>query len=44
MPDAFKVKAFRFLDKPLDDEKFNDAINSGHFYIKEDYIEFQRRV
>lgn len=25
MPDAFKVKAFRFLDKPLDSEKFNEA-------------------
>lgn len=27
MPDAFKVKAFRFLDKPLDNEKFNEAFS-----------------
>ena len=25
MPDAFKVKAFRFLNKPIDIEKFNEA-------------------
>lgn len=29
MPDAFKVKAFRFLDKPLDDEKFNEAFTEA---------------
>lgn len=29
MPDAFKVKAFRFLDKPLDDEKFNEAFSEA---------------
>ncbi|MCR5020899.1 LytTR family DNA-binding domain-containing protein [Ruminococcus sp.] len=26
MPDAFKVKAFRFLIKPIDFEKFNEAV------------------
>lgn len=26
MPDAFKVKAFRFLIKPIDHEKFNEAV------------------
>lgn len=26
MPDAFKVKAFRFLNKPIDDEKFEETI------------------
>ncbi len=29
MPDAFKVKAFRFLDKPLDNEKFNEAFSEA---------------
>ena len=29
MPDAFKVKAFRFLDKPLDSEKFNEAFSEA---------------
>lgn len=29
MPDAFKVKAFRFLDKPLDIEKFNEAFSEA---------------
>ena len=29
MPDAFKVKAFRFLDKPLDDDKFNEAFTEA---------------
>ena len=29
MPDAFKVKAFRFLDKPLDSEKFNEAFSES---------------
>lgn len=29
MPDAFKVKAFRFLDKPLDAEKFNEAFSEA---------------
>lgn len=29
MPDAFKVKAFRFLDKPLCDEKFNEAFSEA---------------
>lgn len=29
MPDAFKVKAFRFLDKPLDDEKFKEAFSEA---------------
>lgn len=29
MPDAFKVKAFRFLDKPLDDEKFAEAFTEA---------------
>ncbi len=27
MPDAFKVKAFRFLDKPVDSVKFNEAFS-----------------
>lgn len=43
MPDAFKVKAFRFLNKPIDAEKFNEAfsaaeneiINTEHILIKE---------
>ena len=26
MPEAFKVKAFRFLYKPLEMDKFNEAI------------------
>ena len=26
MPDAFKVKAFRFLSKPIEDEKFMEAV------------------
>lgn len=29
MPDAFKVKAFRFLDKPLEPEKFNEAFSEA---------------
>ena len=29
MPDAFKVKAFRFLDKPFDSEKFNEAFSEA---------------
>lgn len=29
MPDAFKVKAFRFLDKPLDSEKFREAFSEA---------------
>ncbi len=29
MPDAFKVKAFRFLDKPLDNSKFNEAFSEA---------------
>lgn len=29
MPNAFKVKAFRFLDKPLDNEKFNEAFSEA---------------
>lgn len=29
MPDAFKVKAFRFLDKPLNSEKFNEAFSEA---------------
>lgn len=29
MPDAFKVKAFRFLDKPLDNENFNEAFSEA---------------
>ncbi len=29
MPDAFKVKAFRFLDKPLDSLKFNEAFSEA---------------
>lgn len=29
MPDAFKVKAFRFLDKPLDNEKFIEAFSEA---------------
>lgn len=29
MPDAFKVKAFRFLDKPLDSEKFYKAFSEA---------------
>ncbi len=29
MPDAFKVKAFRFLDKPLDSSKFNEAFSEA---------------
>lgn len=29
MPDAFKVKAFRFLDKPLDREKFREAFSEA---------------
>ncbi|MDE7194959.1 MAG: LytTR family DNA-binding domain-containing protein [Oscillospiraceae bacterium] len=29
MPDAFKVKAFRFLDKPLESEKFNEAFSEA---------------
>ena len=29
MPDAFKVKAFRFLDKPLDSEKFRKALSEA---------------
>ncbi|MCM1062528.1 MAG: LytTR family DNA-binding domain-containing protein [Eubacterium sp.] len=43
MPDAFKVKAFRFLNKPIEIEKFNEAfsaaekeiINTEHILIKE---------
>ena len=43
MPDAFKVKAFRFLDKPLDDDKFNEAfteakkeiLNTEHILISD---------
>lgn len=41
MPDAFKVNAFRFLSKPIDDEKFNEAfmaaekdiLNTAHILI-----------
>ncbi len=41
MPDAFKVKAFRFLDKPLELDKFNEAfararneiLNTEHILI-----------
>lgn len=29
MPDAFKVKAFRFLNKPIDIEKFNEAFSAA---------------
>ena len=29
MPDAFKVKAFRFLDKPLELDKFNEAFSNA---------------
>ena len=29
MPDAFKVKAFRFLDKPLNSEKFKEAFSEA---------------
>lgn len=29
MPDAFKVKAFRFLDKPIDKEKFIEAFSAA---------------
>ena len=29
MPDAFKVKAFRFLNKPIDTEKFNEAFSAA---------------
>lgn len=29
MPDAFKVKAFRFLDKPLNPERFNEAFSEA---------------
>ncbi len=29
MPDAFKVKAFRYLDKPLNEEKFNEAFSAA---------------
>lgn len=29
MPDAFKVKAFRFLDKPLNSERFNEAFSEA---------------
>lgn len=29
MPDAFKVKAFRFLDKPLNSEKFDEAFSEA---------------
>ncbi|MCM1061655.1 MAG: LytTR family DNA-binding domain-containing protein [Eubacterium sp.] len=29
MPDAFKVKAFRFLDKPIEQEKFNEAFSAA---------------
>ena len=43
MPDAFKVKAFRFLSKPIDTEKFNEALsaadkefaNTEHIIIRE---------
>ncbi|MBQ8825898.1 MAG: response regulator transcription factor [Oscillospiraceae bacterium] len=42
MPEAFKVNAFRFLDKPIADEKFNEAfaaaekdiLNTAHILIK----------
>ena len=34
MPDAFKVKAFRFLDKPLDSEKFNEAFSEAKKEIR----------
>lgn len=41
MPDAFKVNAFRFLSKPIDDEKFNEAfmaaekeiLNTAHILV-----------
>lgn len=41
MPDAFKVNAFRFLSKPIDDEKFieafseaeKDILNTAHILI-----------
>ena len=41
MPDAFKVNAFRFLSKPIDDEKFTEAftaaekdiLNTAHILI-----------
>ena len=29
MPDAFKVNAFRFLSKPIDDEKFSEAFTAA---------------
>ncbi|MCD7730098.1 MAG: LytTR family DNA-binding domain-containing protein [Oscillospiraceae bacterium] len=29
MPDAFKIKAFRFLDKPIDSEKFDEALTEA---------------
>lgn len=29
MPEAFKIKAFRFLDKPIDQEKFDEALTSA---------------
>lgn len=29
MPEAFKVKAFRFLDKPIDSEKFDEALSEA---------------
>lgn len=43
MPEAFKVKAFRFLDKPINSEKFDEALseaekeilNTEHILIEE---------
>lgn len=43
MPEAFKVKAFRFLDKPVDSVKFNEAfsevkkelINTEHILLSD---------
>lgn len=29
MPEAFKIKDFRFLDKPIDQEKFDEALTSA---------------